>query len=109
VIWLSVLIWCAAIAATADFVRRSIRLTETIDRDHPELWERVHFRRWAPDPTLAQQTRQLIALIFVGFPREAGTRYPELKDPLNRCRDSAVGLAVLLAVAIASMTLWPKP
>jgi hypothetical protein len=108
VIWLSVLIWCAVIAATADYVRRSIRVTETIDRDHPDLWEKVHFRRWTTDPSLGQQARQWMALLFVGFPRELATQYPELKDPVSRCRDSAFGLAVLLVVAIASMTLWPK-
>jgi hypothetical protein len=107
-IWISVLIWCAVVAATADYVRRSIRITEVIDRDHPEIWEKVHFRRWISNPPLGRQASQFAALVFIGFPRGVGTEYPDLREPISKCRDSAYGLIILLAVAIASMTIWPR-
>jgi hypothetical protein len=107
---LSVFLWCAFVAASVAYIRQSTRIGQMINDQYPELWELLISLRSVPRPPFGpgQSARQLAALILIGFPRQIRDRYPGLLSPIGKCRDAAIGMIILFAASMLSMTLWPQ-
>jgi hypothetical protein len=115
-VWLSIGIWCAFVGAAVDYLRQSTRIAETITREYPDLWQKLfwfnpNWRWYNQEPyvsyRLANRAPRLERLILFGFPNLTQDKYPDLAALVSKCRVTAIGMILLLAVAIVSTALWP--